>query len=220
MNSDEGPGGGGAAILVVDDMPANRELLAGILDGAGYGGYQADCGERALEAAKNTPPDLVLLDILMPGMDGYAVCRHFKADLRLANIPIMFVTALDDSIDKVRAFAAGGVDYVTRPFDPDEIVARVKAHLRIRAYQVELENAKKALGLRAGEDTGDISLTTRERECLSLLARGMRNDRIAEELDVSMVTVEFHLANARRKLNSATREQALAIAVQMGLVTP
>ena len=220
MMAGERPDEEGAAILVVDDRSVNRELLADVLEGVGYQVYEAESGEQAIEAVRNAPPDLILLDIMMPGIDGYAVCRQLKEDRRLAGIPVLFVTALDDSIDKVRAFAAGGVDYVTKPFDPDEILARVKTHLRIRAYQVELENAKKAVGLRAERDAGGISLTARERECLSLLARGMRNDRIAHELDVSMVTVEFHLANARRKLNSATREQALALAVQMGLVTP
>lgn len=215
----EKPNNENLSILVVDDFQQNREYLTDILDEAGYRIYEADSGEAALTTAVDNLVDMVLLDIRMPGMDGYEVCQRLKEKRKLSNVPIIFVTALDDSADKLRAFAAGGVDYVTKPFDPDEVLARVNAHLKIRSYQVELENAPIAAGVRKDYDLGNISLTKREHDCLSLLARGMRNDRISHELNISNVTVEFHLANARRKLDSATREQALAIAVQMGLVS-
>jgi signal transduction histidine kinase len=92
-----------------------------------------------LAAARSTPPDLVLLDIVMPGMDGYEVCRHLKAEETTADVPIIFISALDAAEDKVRAFAAGGVDYITKPFQAEEVLARVSTHLNLRSLQKSLE---------------------------------------------------------------------------------
>jgi len=129
-----------ADILIVDDTPANLQLLAGMLRERGYKVRPAPGGETALRAAAASPPDLVLLDITMPGMDGYEVCRRLKADPRLRDIPVLFISALTETDDKVRAFQAGGVDYVGKPFQLEEVEARVRTHLELRRHRLELEN--------------------------------------------------------------------------------
>jgi CheY-like chemotaxis protein len=114
-------------VLIVDDTPANLRLLGGMLREAGYTARPVPSGKLALQAAIAEPPDLVLLDITMPDMDGYEVCAQLKANDRLRNIPIIFISALTDTGDKVKAFAAGGVDYVTKPFH-DRARPAVAAH--------------------------------------------------------------------------------------------
>lgn len=132
-------------ILVVDDTAANLRLLTRLLAGAGFRVRPVDSGPRALEAASAEPPDVVLLDVDMPGMDGYAVCRAFKADPRLASIPILFLSALGETSDKLAAFASGGVDYVTKPFHIEELRARIATHLELRRLRLELERRNQEL---------------------------------------------------------------------------
>jgi DNA-binding response OmpR family regulator len=129
---------GGERILVVDDMPANVQLLIRMLAGRGYAPQAASSGAEALAAARSNPPDLILLDINMPGMDGFEVCQHLKADAALRDIPVLFISALQGSDDKVKAFAMGGVDYVTKPFQLDEVSSRVETHLKLRQLQHQL----------------------------------------------------------------------------------
>jgi len=140
MNPQKPEGGARpASILVVDDTPANLQLLAGILKARGHKVRPAPGGLLALAAARRDPPDLILLDINMPEMDGYEVCRRLKADDGLKSIPVMFVSALDDRLDKARAFAVGGADYLTKPFQMEELHARVATHLKLRRMLLELK---------------------------------------------------------------------------------
>ena len=132
-------------ILVVDDLPANLLLLSGMLKERGYKVRPVLSGAQALQAAQRTPPDLVLLDINMPEMNGYQVCLTMKADPLLADIPIIFISANTDTTEKVKAFSVGGVDYVTKPFQFDEIEARVKTHLNIRRLQAKLSRSNEQL---------------------------------------------------------------------------
>jgi sigma-B regulation protein RsbU (phosphoserine phosphatase) len=132
-------------ILIVDDAPANLRLLSQILSEAGYAVRAVTSGERALESVHAALPDLILLDIRMPGMNGYAVCKHLKADPDTRSIPIIFISALDEVRDKVEAFAVGGVDYVTKPFQGEEVLARVKTHLALRRLQTQLRDANTRL---------------------------------------------------------------------------
>lgn len=127
-------------ILIVDDTPANLQLLAGLLRERGYKPRPVLNGKLALQVASAEPPDLVLLDINMPDMDGYAVCEEMKRDAQLKDVPVIFISALTDTLDKVKAFHAGGVDYVTKPFDAEEVGARVHTHLTIRRLQLDLQN--------------------------------------------------------------------------------
>lgn len=125
-------------ILVVDDTPANLRLLSGILTEHDYKVRMAPNGKLALLNAQADPPDLILLDIKMPEMDGYEVCKQLKADPRTRDIPVIFLSALDQTDDKVRAFTSGGVDYITKPFQVEEVLARVKTHLDLYSYQRQL----------------------------------------------------------------------------------
>ena len=126
-------------ILIVDDTPANLRTLTAILSERGYQTRPVLSGEMALNAAEKKAPDLMLLDIRMPGMDGYEVCRRLKGDEHTRDIPVIFISALDDVRDKIKAFEAGGQDYVTKPFQPEEVLAKVKIHLSIRAMQIKLQ---------------------------------------------------------------------------------
>ena len=130
-------------ILVVDDVPANLTLLAGMLKEKGHRVRPVPSGKLALKAVEHEPPDLILLDITMPEMDGFEVCRRLKQDTRFQEIPIIFISALTETLDKVTAFSSGGVDYVTKPFQFDEVEARVETHLKLHRYQSHLEELVK-----------------------------------------------------------------------------
>ena len=122
-------------ILIVDDTPANLLLLARMLTERGYKTQTVLSGKLALLTARAEPPDLILLDIAMPEMNGYEVCEQFKADEALKEIPVIFISALSETIDKVKAFHVGGVDYVTKPFQFEEVFARVQTHLNVRRLE-------------------------------------------------------------------------------------
>lgn len=139
------PSAHAADILVVDDAPANLQLLFGMLKERGYRVRPVASGRIALGVAKARPPDLVLLDVNMPDMNGYEVCRKLKEDPDLASIPVLFISALSESFDKLEAFSAGGVDYITKPFHLDEVRARIETHLALRRLQAKLEAQNHAL---------------------------------------------------------------------------
>jgi len=125
--------------MAVDDQPSNLKLLEDLLSRQGHVVRSFPRGRLALEAATRNPPDLVLLDIDMPEMSGFKVCELLKSDDKLAAIPVIFLSALNDASDKVRAFQCGGVDYVTKPFQVDEVQARVETHLKIHHLQKQLQ---------------------------------------------------------------------------------
>jgi putative two-component system response regulator len=134
-----------ADILVVDDTPANLRLMSEMLARRGFRSRCVADGRLALEAVAATPPDLILLDINMPGMDGYEVCRRLKADDRFKEIPVVFLSALAETEDKLRAFAVGGVDYIGKPFQIEEVNARITTHLKLRQLQRQLEEHNRQL---------------------------------------------------------------------------
>jgi len=142
-----------ADILVVEDTPASLELLAELLTQAGYSVRCAQDGRLALRSAQAAPPDLILLDVRMPGMDGHEVCRHLKADERTRDVPVIFLSALRDVDTKVRAFEFGAVDYIAKPYQPDEVLARVHTHVELRRLQSRLEErvAERTAQLQASE---------------------------------------------------------------------
>lgn len=132
-------------IMVVDDTPENVELLSQILITRGYEVFPASSGKLALAGVKTALPDLILLDIRMPDMDGYEVCEQLKANVHTQNIPVIFISALDDLADKVRGFDVGGIDYITKPFQLAEVLARVRTHLTLRHLQEQLQITNKKL---------------------------------------------------------------------------
>jgi len=125
--------------MIVDDQPANLKVLSEILKGMGYKVRPALNGKTAINAAEHDPPDLILLDIMMPEMDGFEVCGKLKENATLRHIPVIFISALDDIHDKIKGFQAGGVDYITKPFQTEEVLARVNTHLRLEQYTHHLE---------------------------------------------------------------------------------
>lgn len=151
-----------ARILVVDDIPTNVKILVELLRGE-HTIQVATFGEQALLLATgDTPPDLVLLDVMMPGMDGFEVCRRLKEIEETRRIPVIFVTAMDDDVNEEKGFALGAVDYVTKPFSPALVRARVHLHLKLALHQLLLERLVEQAG-------SDIVLGTNERELLQKL---------------------------------------------------
>lgn len=127
------------SILVVDDTIQNLRLLTDILNQRGYEVRPARSGEFALKSARTEAPDLILLDIMMPGMSGYETCEQLKADETTCDIPVIFISALDKTLDKVRAFSLGAVDYITKPFQTEEVLARVQTHVSLKSTRAQLE---------------------------------------------------------------------------------
>jgi len=158
-----------ASILIVDDTAHVQHLLSAILAKQGYRVQTADSGVQALEAVQAMPPDLILLDIMMPHMDGFEVCQHLKFDEKTRDIPIIFISALEQVENKVKAFSAGGVDYITKPFQAKEVLARVATHLSLRALQKQIQEASAELAAQLEE------LQARNEE-LDALARTMAHD--------------------------------------------
>ena len=142
-------------LLIVDDVLPNLRLLSNLLKDHGYKVRGVSNGQMALTAVQSAPPDLILLDINMPEMDGYEVCVQLKENEKTQSIPVIFISALDEVLDKVKAFAVGGVDYISKPFQAEEVLARVKTHLALRHLQVDLEQ-------RVAERTAELAQTVEQ----------------------------------------------------------
>jgi putative two-component system response regulator len=147
----------GSSILIVDDAPENLRLLAAILKRAGFVPRPVTSGRLAIEAAAADPPDLVLLDFRMPEMSGLDVCRWFRKDERLGEIPIIFISGLQEADDKVAAFGAGGVDYISKPFQEQEVLARIRTHLRLGRLNRELVKHNQHLEERIAEQVKEVT---------------------------------------------------------------
>lgn len=138
-----------AKLLVVDDILANRRLMQAKLEAKYYTVLLAENGQSALEMAREEQPDIILLDVMMPGMDGYEVCRRLKADPRTAHIPVVMLTALNETADRVRGLESGADDFLTKPVDDFSLMSRIGALIRYNAVASELRN-REATGMRAG----------------------------------------------------------------------
>lgn len=179
-------------ILVVDDTPANLRLLAGILNGKGYKVRPVPNGELALSAARGMPPDLILLDIMMPEMDGYEVCKQIKADPRTRDIPVIFISAIDDVLDKVKAFDVGGVDYITKPFQMEEVLVRVETHLAMCQLQNKLrqKNEELTVTLAQLQETQNQLVQSEKMAALGQLIAG-----IAHEINTPLGAIRSSIGN-------------------------
>lgn len=133
------------SILIIEDTPATLSVLFNVLDSAGFEVLVALNGEKALEIAREGRPDLILLDVMLTGIDGFETCRRLKALDATAETPIIFMTALTKTGDKVKGFELGAVDYITKPFEPDEVLMRIKTHLTIQQLQHDLQENNAAL---------------------------------------------------------------------------
>ncbi len=149
-------------ILVIDDSPTNLEVLHATLVNAGYEVRVEMDGNSGIEQVKNNPPDLILLDVMMPGIDGFETCRKLQANPSTKEIPIIFITALSDSVEKVKGLSLGAVDYITKPFHQKEVLARIKLHLKLRQLNLELDEQKQQLEQRVQERTAELSQTLEE----------------------------------------------------------
>jgi signal transduction histidine kinase len=135
----------GYTLLIVDDTPVNLGVIVDYLDNQGFRVRIARSGEKALERVRYDPPDLILLDVLMPGIDGFETCRRLKADEAAKDIPVIFMTSLTSPEDKVKGFEAGAIDYVTKPLHQEEVLARVTTHLRLRHLALNLQEKNRQL---------------------------------------------------------------------------
>jgi PAS domain S-box-containing protein len=153
-----------AEILIVDDMPSSAQMLSEMLEDKGYKGRTALSGKLALQLVQDNLPDLILLDIDMPEMDGFEVCEQLKNDDNLKEIPVIFISSMSETLDKVKAFQVGGVDYVEKPFRVEEVFARIETHLKMRMLQRELSCHNQHLDGLVHERTSQLASACRELE--------------------------------------------------------
>lgn len=193
-----------ADILVVDDTLANLQLLANILKEDGYKVRPAINGNLALRAVAQKKPDLILLDIKMPDMDGYQVCQALKENPATKDIPVIFISALSDANDKVRAFSMGGVDYLTKPFQFEEVKARVATHLQLKDYQENLE-AKIQEGLAEISSLNQEIIDT-QREVIIMLGSICEGHSVETALHVKRVAAYCHFLAQRYGVDPETTQ--------------
>ena len=149
-------------ILVIDDSPTNLEILHDVLGNAGYEVLVEMDGASGIEQVDSNPPDLILLDVMMPKMDGFETCRRLQANPSAKDIPIIFITALTEAEEKVKGLTLGAVDYITKPFEQEEVLARISLHLKLRKLNIELDKQKQELEIRVKERTSELSQTLDE----------------------------------------------------------
>ena len=195
-------------ILIVDDTPENLRLLSKMLTKEGYNIRKALNGQMALTAVQSVVPDLILLDIMMPSMDGYQVCKHLKADPRTAEIPVIFLSALSDAFDKVKAFGVGGADYITKPFQLEEVLTRVQNQLTLKAAKIQNQQINAQLEERVKERTHQLELANQE------LKREISERMLLQEQLLKMALYDALTGLPNRFLFMERLEQALKRAKQ------
>lgn len=194
-------------LLVVDDEPRLLRAVAADLRGEGYEVAAVQSGAEALSAIARQVPDLIVSDIRMPGMDGYALARQLRRNPSTALIPIIFLTAKDTTSDRIQGFQAGVDAYLSKPFDPDELLAIIASILdrveRTHSQIARLVGRPDALS--DSEELIDEDLTATEARIAGAVARGLSNKRIASEFNISVRTVEHHIRNILAKKNFSNR---------------
>ncbi|WP_335944377.1 response regulator [Pseudomonas sp. G166] len=206
-------------VLIVDDTPDNLAMLSDALNDAGYMVLVALDGLSALNRIERRRPDLILLDAMMPGLDGFETCRRIKEQPANADIPVLFMTALTESRHVVQGFEVGGSDYVTKPIQTDEVLARVAAHLRTSRILLSARAASQPTAPSLDDEPAQrvlsarFQLTGREVEVLRWVACGKTNRDIGTILDLSPRTVNKHLEHVYVKLGVETRTAATSVAL-------
>lgn len=210
------------SILVVDDTPENLRLLIRMLTEHGYRVRSAPNGEHALATVHKELPDLILLDILMPDIDGYEVCRRLKADEQTRDIPVIFISALDEVFDKITAFSIGGVDYITKPFQLEEVLARVQTHLSLEELRQTLQGQNQQL--QAQNQELDAFAHTVAHDLKSPLANVLASlslmQTYAPNLDEDMRELLRISVRASRKMTNIINELLLLASVRREAVQP
>ena len=203
------------SLLIIEDDADCRKSMALILTMEGFGVRTAKNGANGLTLIRETRPDLILCDIIMPGMDGHSLLEHLKSDSSVANIPFIFVSALDERADVRSGMARGADDYLSKPFTAEELLAAVVGRLqRVEVLRQSAENS----ALQKEYATLRQRITDREFEILLLVGKGLTSKEIAERLEIRYNTVEVHRANMMRKLdatNAASLSRWLVLAEQM-----
>ncbi len=193
-------------LLVVDDEPNLLQAVAICLRAEGYEVATARNGAEALLKVAETLPDLMISDIRMPGMDGYTLVRQLRAAHRTVILPVVFLTAKDETADRIAGFRSGVDAYLTKPFEPDELIA-VVSNILNRVQRTHTEIARLAVGASATEPEPfqDEQLTVAEARIADAVARGLSNKEIAAELKISVRTVENHISHILAKKNFHNR---------------
>lgn len=211
-----------SVVMIVDDLPDNLALLSDALEQVGHMVLVALNGTTALERMTRLKPDIVLLDALMPGIDGFETCRRIKARPEFEDVPVVFMTSLTESEHVLEGFAAGGVDYVTKPIVPEQVLARVASHLRTARSLRDARLAGQQPPVRGAGAVREAlvrryQLTAREVEVLEWVAYGKTNRDIGDILGLSPRTVNKHLEHVYVKLGVETRLAAATLAIAMGV---
>lgn len=188
------------SILAVDDNPANLDLLFDLLGEAGYQVLFAKNGESAITRAQNTSPDLILLDVMMPGIDGFETCRQLKAHEATRRIPVIFMTAVRDTTEKVKGFELGAVDYITKPIQSEEVLARVNTHLTIQRLQRDLLEKNQELSTALDREKELNALKSR---FISMASHELRNPMTILQLSLDLLK-RYHT-----RMSSEKQEQEL-----------
>src|SRR5512136_2800022 len=201
-NNKQNPGGfdlSGRVILIIDDDTNSLDILTGYLEELHFTILIAEDGESGLKRADYAKPDLILLDIMMPGIDGYETCRRLKEMESTRDIPVIFMTALAETDHKVRGFEAGAVDYVTKPIQREEVVARVGVHLRIRELSTKLQKANEALNRLNEGPEQRVRERTRELE---------RRNHELEEMNKAFVGRELRMEELKKRIRELEEKPA------------
>ncbi|MGB7415272.1 MAG: EAL domain-containing protein [Thermosynechococcaceae cyanobacterium] len=209
------------SILIVDDQPTNIKVLFELLQQTGFRVSVAKSGESALIKAEQAAPDLMLLDIMMPGINGYETCRRLKAQPATCEIPVIFLSALDQALDKVEAFAVGGADYIAKPFQTEEVLARVRHQLELRTAKAELITLNANLEERIQERTAQL-VTTNESLTAEISQRhraeaDLRHSALHDALTQLPNRVLFmeHLAHAQKRSQRSEQSQFAVLFIDL-----
>ena len=207
----------GCKVLLVDDTPANLDVLIQSLDSEGFEMLVASDGTAALEVAAYSRPDVILLDVMMPGIDGFETCRRLKADAELAAIPVVFLTARDDLHGIVEGFASGGVDYITKPFQKEEVLVRIRTHLEKAILSRNLVELNAQLEEKVKERTRELQLKVSELEGKDRIAEHMLTVHSVEETLAVVLQVVTDILEVDQVVIYLQSEGGLASAAAIGL---